>query len=84
MALFGPYRTLHLARPGQITITAPHHSVFTGQMPFLLSNQQRQSTGGTQMLLLDLYLLGYSYVDHTNLWLLGLLLITLATTDDCD
>jgi len=27
---------------------APHHSVFTGHMPFLLLNQQRQSTEGTQ------------------------------------
>ena len=26
---------------------APHHSVFTGRMPFLLPNQQRQSTEGT-------------------------------------
>jgi len=25
---------------------APHHSVFTGQMPFLPPNQQRQSTEG--------------------------------------
>jgi len=31
----------------QITIPAPHHSVFTGQMPFLLPNQQRQSTEGS-------------------------------------
>ena len=28
----------------QITMPAPHHSVFTGRMPFLLPNQQRQST----------------------------------------
>jgi len=26
---------------------APHHSVFTGRMPFLPPNQQRQSTEGT-------------------------------------
>jgi len=25
---------------------APHHSVFTSQIPFLLPNQQRQSTEG--------------------------------------
>jgi len=25
---------------------APHHSVFTGRMPFLLPNQQHQSTEG--------------------------------------
>jgi len=31
----------------QITTPAPHHSVFfTGRMPFLLPNQQRQSTEG--------------------------------------
>jgi len=27
--------------------TLPHHSVFTGRMPFLPPNQQRQSTEGT-------------------------------------
>ena len=31
----------------QITIPAPYHSVFTGLMPFLPPNQQRQSTEGT-------------------------------------
>ena len=31
----------------QITTSAPHHSVFTGRMPFLPPNQQRQSTEGT-------------------------------------
>ena len=30
----------------QITTPAPHHSVFTGRMPFLSPNQQRQSTEG--------------------------------------
>ena len=30
----------------QITMPAPHHSVFTGRMPFLLRNQQRQITEG--------------------------------------
>ena len=33
-------------RPSQITTPASHHSVFTGRMPFLLPNQQRQSTEG--------------------------------------
>jgi len=33
------------SRPRQITL-APHHSVFTRLMPFLLLNQQRQSTEG--------------------------------------
>jgi len=31
----------------QITMPVPCHSVFTGQMPFLPSNQQHQSTEGT-------------------------------------
>jgi len=30
----------------QINMPAPHHSVFTGWMPFLPPNQQRQSTEG--------------------------------------
>jgi len=30
----------------QTTTPALHHSVFTGRMPFLLPNQQRQSTEG--------------------------------------
>jgi len=30
--------------PRQITTPAPHHSVFTGWMPFLPPNQQHQST----------------------------------------
>jgi len=33
-------------RSRQITTPAPHNSVFTGWMPFLLPNQQRQSTEG--------------------------------------
>jgi len=33
-------------RSRQMTMPAPHHSVFTGQMPFLLPNQQHQSTEG--------------------------------------
>ena len=32
----------------QITMPASHHSVFTGRMPFLPPNQQRQSTEGIQ------------------------------------
>jgi len=31
----------------QITTPAPHHSVFTGRMPFLPPNQQHQSTEGS-------------------------------------
>ena len=33
-------------RSRQTTTPAPHHSVFTGRMPFLPPNQQRQSTEG--------------------------------------
>jgi len=33
-------------RSRQITTSAPHHSVFTGRMPFLPPNKQRQSTEG--------------------------------------
>ena len=33
-------------RSRQITMPASHHSVFTGWMPFLHPNQQRQSTEG--------------------------------------
>ena len=33
-------------RSRQITMPAPHHSVFTGRMPFLPPNQQRQCTEG--------------------------------------
>jgi len=35
-------------RSRPITTPAPHHSVFTGRMPFLPPNQQRQSTEGLQ------------------------------------
>jgi len=34
----------------QITMPAPHHSVFTGRMPFLPPNQQRQSTEGNNQI----------------------------------
>jgi len=33
-------------RSRQTTMPAPHNSVFTGWMPFLPPNQQRQSTEG--------------------------------------
>jgi len=36
-------------RSRQITTSAPHHSFFTGWMPFLLPNQQCQSTEGIKM-----------------------------------
>ena len=34
-------------RSRQTTTPTPHHSFFTGRMPFLPPNQQRQSTEGT-------------------------------------
>ena len=46
MASAEPYANhLHLA-PDSETMPLPHHSVFTGRMPFLPSNQERQSTEG--------------------------------------
>ena len=36
-------------RSRQTTMPAPHHSVFTGWMPFLPPNQQRQSTEGKEI-----------------------------------
>jgi len=43
VASAGPYANhLHLA-PDRLTMPVPHHSVFTGQMPFLPPNQQCQS-----------------------------------------
>jgi len=34
-------------RSRQVTMPAPHRSVFTGRMSFLTPNQQHQSTEGT-------------------------------------
>jgi len=36
----------------QITVPVPHHSVFTGRMPFLSPSQQHQSTEGSSALTL--------------------------------
>jgi len=36
-------------RSRQITMPVSHHSVFTGRMPFLPPNQQRQSTEGCKL-----------------------------------
>ena len=46
-------------RSRQITMPAPHHSVFTGRMPFLPPNQQRQSTDGTLAVYLIIILSTY-------------------------
>jgi len=47
----GPYANLHL-NP-DITMPASHNSVFIGWMPFLLANQQRQSTEGMKALVIS-------------------------------
>ena len=52
-------------RSRQITTPAPHHSVFTGRMPFLPPNQQRQSTEGTKTLK-QLYKKSHYSVPHNN------------------
>jgi len=38
----------HIAPDKEPRHAAPHHSVFTGRMPFLPPNQQRRSTEGTE------------------------------------
>jgi len=49
------YASLHLA-PDRITTPAPHYSsFFTGRMPFLPPNQQRQSTEGNPIQLSNIY-----------------------------
>ena len=40
----------------QITMPVPHHSVFTGRMPFLPPNQQHQSTEGSQSIKIHIIL----------------------------
>ena len=47
----------------QITMPAPHHSVFTGRMPLLPPNQQRQSTEGTNVTIL---VNQWTYLHYTN------------------
>ena len=42
-------------RSRQTTTPTPHHSFFTGRMPFLPPNQQRQSTEGTCTCACSLY-----------------------------
>ena len=51
-------------RSRQITTPAPHHSVFTGWMPFLPPNQQRQSIEGNEgvMSIVDLRMGYFSHV----------------------
>ena len=44
------------SRSRQITMPVPHHSFFTGRMPFLPPNQQRHSTEGITSNLTKLFL----------------------------
>ena len=56
-------------RSRQITTPAPHHSLFTGRMPYLPPNQQRQSTEGTQCILqLAAKINGYLWTDSLKQW----------------
>jgi len=49
----------------QITTPVPHHSVFTGQMPFLPPDQQHQNTEGTRACItLSLLLLLLLFYGH--------------------
>ena len=48
----------------QITMPAPHHSVFTGRMPFLPPNQQRQSIYSS--ILCNTFLCGWQIVSTGN------------------
>jgi len=53
---------------------APHHSVFTGRMPFLPLNQQRQSTEGqpTMQQLIDIsWPLGPQQQIHSSSQMMG-------------
>ena len=54
------------SRSRQITTPAPYHSVFTGRMPFLPPNQQRQCTEGMALLLklLNLITMLTKYFQH--------------------
>jgi len=49
VALAGPYASLHLAADRKLR-QQPTTQFFTGRMPFLLPNQQRQSTEGMNIL----------------------------------
>jgi len=47
VASAGPYANhLQAPRSRQITTLAPHHSIFTGWILFLMPNQHHQSTEG--------------------------------------
>jgi len=48
VASAGPYATLHLA-PDRLPRQHPTTQFFSGRMPFLPPNQQRQSTEGSAL-----------------------------------
>jgi len=48
VASAGPYASLHLA-PDRQPRQHPTNQLFTGRMPFLPTNQQRQSTESTSL-----------------------------------
>ena len=48
----------------QITTPAPHHSVFTGRMPFLPPNQQCQSTGANRSEITVIFASTTNYTGH--------------------
>jgi len=54
-------------RSRQITTPAPHHSVFTGRMPFLPPNQHRQSTEGIKAIITEHMHFYYLFVFTTFL-----------------
>ena len=58
-------------RSRQITTPVPHHSVFTGRMPFLPPNQQRQSTEGCCCCCYYYYFYYYYYYLHLVTFFLG-------------
>jgi len=53
-------------RSKQITTPTPYHSVFTGRMPFLPPNQQRQSTEGKTLKAKTVH----KITEYLTLWLL--------------
>jgi len=62
VASAGPYASLHLT-PDRKPRQHPTTQFFTGRMPFLLPNQQRQSTEGTTN---SLIILKHFYIALSN------------------
>jgi len=52
----------------QRTTPAPHHSVFTGRMPFLPPNQQRQSTEGIMRSITTVLIIKKATVSNSQMW----------------